>query len=159
MIKMAARTGKVDQKFIDFHDYNITHEHHDKDGQTVNRWVREPLEKYQPVRECCNGIAQAKNKHIIKHEDELTYVKKLDRYEKLLYKNIEVRQRAIKGWKKIHFMLIVLKLVNKRAKPSYSMSKSDTSMISIDEEKKKLSCRELLAPKMLHPKSRMVKIW
>ena len=46
MIKMAARTGKVDQKFIDFHDYNITHDHHDKDGQTVNRWVREPLEKY-----------------------------------------------------------------------------------------------------------------
>ena len=49
------------------------------------------------------------------HDQDLIFVSDLEIYEKRLFDNLEMRQRAIKNWKRLRVVLVMLRLAGGKA--------------------------------------------
>ena len=49
------------------------------------------------------------------HEQDLIFVNDLEIYERRLFENLEVRQRAIRNWKRLRVVLVMLRLAGGKA--------------------------------------------
>ena len=69
----------------------------------LQRWLKDPLQVREKTQRCCGqGNTDL--------EKDLIFVKKLEKYEDRLHNELEVRSRAIKNWKKLRILLILLQV-------------------------------------------------
>ena len=91
------------------------------------------------------------------HELDLIFVKNLDMYEHRLHDTLEVRTRAIRNWKKLRLLIVLLIICGK----SYDMARLENESVKDDEENaaNKNGCRKRLAPYIIDPMHRYKLAW
>lgn len=123
MIRMA-KEGSVDRELVEMHDENLINEEFEESdhlGEKLHkRW--QPLYSRGTTKSkagCCAEVQQSE------HELNLKYVRDLDNFENSFFEFLAVRKRAIANWHKLHYMLIILKLVGHEARDSSEFLEKD----------------------------------
>lgn len=93
------------------------------------RWVRERDEKERVPRGCCQKAVLPS-----KHELDLIFVKQLDELECRLFDTLEVRTRAIRNWKKMRLLIVLLTMCGGRSVDMKRLEKNKEEEEPEDED-------------------------
>ena len=88
----------------------------------------------------------------------MNFVKNLDEYECRLNDTLNVRDNALKNWRKLRLLIVLLIICGK----SFDMARIDQESIKDDEEEeknKKKGCNERFAPYIINPMHRYKLAW
>lgn len=89
-----------------------------------------------------------------KHNLDLLFIKKLEAFENRLPDDLALRERAIKNWKKLRLLVVLLMVCGKNA------DKSGTEITRIyEEEPEKFSLKEKIAPYIINPRNKYKILW
>ena len=74
----------------------------------LRRWVKEAqILEEERQRLCCGSSIDEK-------QHELRFVKKLEAYQSQLYVDLDVRTRALKNWKKLRLLILLMQVCGGR---------------------------------------------
>ena len=86
-------------------------------------------------------------------QHELRFVKKLEAYQSQLYVDLDLRSRALKNWKKLRLLILLMQVCGGRtAEPIANDPDYEEPVI-------RKSCREKIAPYILDPRNRYKVAW
>lgn len=120
----------------------------DDDGR-LERWVKERRKPELVPKGCCG-------KALSKLDSELKFVEDLDAFEKRLFDNLEVRQRAIKNWHKLR-ILIVLIIICNGGEIDDAPTALGKKRITLPERAP--TCKERFAPYIIRPSHKYKLAW
>lgn len=83
----------------------------------------------------------------LQHDHDIKFVSNLDQFEKKLHMNLENRKNAVKNWKKLRLLIVLLIICGK----SYDCDKLEDDR-NLEDEVKKPRLVERIAPYIIHPK-------
>ena len=87
----------------------------------------------------------------------MIFINKLEVFQNSLYKDIEVRKRAIANWKKLRMILVLVTVWGQKKKKRPVLA-NDSQYINLLEKDKK-SCSEIIAPYIIDPLNRYKLAW
>ena len=83
----------------------------------------------------------------LQHDHDIKFVSNLDQFEKKLHNNLKDREKAVKNWKRLRLLIVLLIICGK----SYDCDKLEDDR-NLEDEVKKPSLVERIAPYIIHPK-------
>ena len=74
---------------------------YDEKGRLI-RWNRAPKEYLPMIKPCCGN-----KKHPSELQHDLVYVDKLEQFHGRLFEDLELRERAMKNWRKLRILIVL----------------------------------------------------